>query len=142
MIGRMRDTLDRIPQAALLLLARLAVAALFLRSGLAKLADWDLTLTLFAEDYRLPLVAPATAAILATGVQIACAALLILGLGTRLATLPLLATTLVIQVFVHPAGWADHLCWAVLLVLVLVRGPGPIAVDALVRAGFDTRPRP
>lgn len=133
MIGRMRDTLDRIPQAALLLLARLAVAALFLRSGLAKLADWDLTLTLFADDYRLPLVAPETAAILATGLQIACPALLILGLGARLATLPLLAMTLVIQVFVYPAGWADHLCWAALLILILVRGPGPIALDRLIR---------
>jgi len=133
MIGRMRDTLDRIPQAALLLLARLAIAALFLRSGLAKLADWDLTLTLFADDYRLPLLAPDMAAILATGLQIACPALLILGLGTRLASLPLLAMTLVIQVFVYPAGWADHLCWAALLILILVRGPGPIALDRLSR---------
>jgi len=133
MIGRMRDTLDRIPQAALLLLARLAIAALFLRSGLAKLAEWDLTLTLFADDYRLPLLAPDMAAILATGLQIACPALLILGLGTRLASLPLLAMTLVIQVFVYPAGWADHLCWAALLILILVRGPGPIALDRLIR---------
>lgn len=140
MIGRIRQSLDRIPQAALLLLARLAVAGLFLRSGLAKLADWDLTLTLFAEDYRLPLLTPEAAAMLATTLQIACSVLLILGLAARMATLPLLAVTLVIQVFVHPAGWADHLCWAALLVLVLARGPGTIALDTLIRARFDSRP--
>jgi len=37
--------------------------------------------------------------------------------------------TAVIQAFVYPAAWPDHLLWASALLLVLARGPGPLAFD-------------
>lgn len=135
----MIDRLDRIPSGPVLLLARLGVAAVFFRSGLTKIANWDLTLQLFAEEYQVPLLSPAVAASLATAAEIACPVLLALGLAARLAALPLLGITLVIQLFVYPASWPDHLCWAALLILILARGPGTIALDTLVRARFNPR---
>ncbi len=132
----MIDRLERIPTYPVMLLARLGVGAVFFRSGLTKLTNWDLTLQLFGEEYQVPLLSPAVAASLATAAEIACPVLLAAGLAARLATLPLLAITLVIQMFVYPASWPDHLCWAALLILILVRGPGAIALDTLVRRRF------
>jgi putative oxidoreductase len=67
--------------------------------------------------------------------------LLILGLATRLATLPMLGMTLVIQVFVYPQSWVDHLTWATMLLLLLSRGPGVLSLDHLARKLF-VRPEP
>ena len=62
------------------------------------------------------------------------AVLLIAGLFARLATLPLLGIIAVIQIFVYPDAWAEHLTWTTLLLLVLLRGPGPLSLDhALAR---------
>ena len=57
-------------------------------------------------------------------------AVLLLGLATRLATLPMLGMTLVIEAFVYPEDWIEHLIWASLLVFILTRGPGPISLDS------------
>jgi putative oxidoreductase len=35
----------------------------------------------------------------------------------------------VIQLFVYPNAWSDHLLWASALVLVLTRGPGVFSLD-------------
>jgi putative oxidoreductase len=56
----------------------------------------------------------------------------LVGLFARLATLPLLGMLVVIEVFVYPQAWVEHLTWATLLLLVLLRGAGPISVDHLI----------
>ena len=61
--------------------------------------------------------------------EIGCSTLLILGLGTRLATLPLLGMIAVIQTFVYPLAYAEHLTWASLLLFLLTRGAGPWSLD-------------
>jgi len=35
----------------------------------------------------------------------------------------------VIQVFVYPEDWIEHLIWAAMLLVILTRGPGPVSVD-------------
>ena len=40
------------------LLFRLAVAGVFLRAGLLKLASWESTVALFRDEYRVPLLSP------------------------------------------------------------------------------------
>jgi hypothetical protein len=50
----------------------------------------------------------------------------------RLATLPLLVMIAVIQMFVYPQAWTEHLLWASILVFLLTRGPGTLSVDYLV----------
>ncbi len=58
--------------------------------------------------------------------------LLVVGLATRVATLPFLAMILVIQTFVYPQAWVEHLTWASILVFLLTRGPGAISLDHLI----------
>src|SRR5437867_1763279 len=101
-IARATDVLGRFPLPLLQLLFRLAVASVFLKAGLNKIASWELTVQLFADEYKVPVLPPDLAATLATSFEIGCSVLLIAGLATRLATLPLLGMIAVIQTFVYP----------------------------------------
>ncbi len=121
--------LDRVPYTVLALPLRLAVATVFWNSGMTKLADWNATLALFTDEYQVPLLPPELAATLAATVELTCPVLLVLGLATRLATLPMLGMTFVIEAFVYPEDWVEHLTWASLLLFLLTRGSGPIALD-------------
>jgi len=125
--------LERFPRALLLLLARVAPAIVFFKSGLTKIGTWDNTLELFREEYKVPVLPPELAAYLATAAELACPVMLALGLGARLGAAALLGVTLVIQVFVFPLSYAEHLTWAALLLVVLTRGPGALSVDHAVR---------
>lgn len=125
--------LRAIPDGFLVLGARLAMAAFFLRAGQTKLNGFELSsgaVYLFEQEYKLPLLDPTTAAWLAVGAEHLFPALLIVGLATRLSALALFAMTAVIQVFVYPGSWPDHLMWAVLLAFIAARGPGPLALDS------------
>lgn len=120
---------------ALLLLARLAPAAIFWQSGRTKLNGWQLTdnaLFLFENEYHVPLLAPYSAAVLATVAEHLFPLLLLLGLGTRLSALALLGMTLVIQVSIYPDAWPTHGTWAVALLLLLAQGPGRLSLDHLL----------
>ena len=114
--------------------ARLSMAGVFLMSGRTKVEGWltvsGNTVSLFEEEYRLPLLPPELAAHLATYAEHLFPLLLVLGLATRLSAAALLAMTLVIQLFVYPAAWATHLGWATLLLYLVGRGPGAVSLDA------------
>jgi putative oxidoreductase len=139
LIDRAISIVEAVPGSALQLLTRLGVAAVFFKSGLVKIQSWPQTLALFAEEYRVPLIPAELAAPMATFFELACPVALVLGLASRLATLPLIGMTLVIQLFVFPSSWAEHLTWAALLLSILVRGPGILSLDHLVRRHFDER---
>lgn len=124
--------LGRFPLAIVQVLFRLAIASVFLKAGSNKLASWELTVQLFADEYRVPVLPPELAAALATSVEIGCSLLLVLGLGTRLATLPLLGMIAVIQTFVYPSAYAEHLTWASILLFLLTRGGGAWSVDRAI----------
>jgi putative oxidoreductase len=119
----------RFPLSVLQVMFRLAIASVFLKAGLNKLASWELTVQLFADEYKVPVLPPEIAATLASTFEIGCSTLLILGLGTRLATLPLLAMIVVIQTTVYPNAYAEHLTWASILLFLLTRGGGPYSLD-------------
>ncbi|MEJ8573841.1 DoxX family protein [Microbaculum marinum] len=74
---------------------------------------------------------PETSAWLAGNAEIILPALILVGLLTRLSALGLLAMTLVIQL-VMPTGLGAHATWAVLLLAVIVLGPGLLSVDHLL----------
>jgi putative oxidoreductase len=124
---------------------RVGVAMVFFRSGETKVASggwWDVgswwsitdtTVLLFREEYRVPVLPPEVAAYLATTAEHVAPVLVILGLGSRLGAAALLGLTIVIQVFVYPDHWYEHLLWAVPLVYVLVHGPGRLSFDHLIR---------
>jgi putative oxidoreductase len=124
--------LGRFPLAIHQLLFRLAVASVFLKAGLTKIASWEPTVQLFADEYKVPVLPPEIAATLATTFELACPILLIAGLLTRLATLPLLGMIATIQLFVYPSAWSEHLVWASILLFLLTRGGGALALDRLL----------
>src|SRR5258708_16432150 len=128
-IARARDGLGRFPSPLLQLMFRRAGARLFLKAGLIKIRSWETTVHLFADEYKVPVLSPDHAATMVVTYEIGCATLLILGLGTRLATLPLLGMIVVIQTFVYPNAYAEHLTWASILLFLLTRGGGPWSLD-------------
>jgi len=131
-IAQALSYLGRFPLAVIQLLFRFAIASVFLKAGLNKLASWELTVQLFADEYKVPVLPPDLAAAMSTTFEIGCSVLLILGLGTRLATLPLLGMIAVIQTFVYPNAYAEHLTWASILIFLLTRGGGPLSVDRTI----------
>ena len=123
-----RRLAQRIPYSLVALLARVAVASVFWRSGQTKVDGFlhikDNTFFLFREEYRVPLLPPNVAAYLSTAAEHVFPILLIVGLASRLSALGLMAMTLVIQLFVYPDGWPEHILWLALLLLIIARGPG------------------
>jgi putative oxidoreductase len=124
--------LQRLPLPLLQLLFRLAIAAVFLKGGLTKTANWMLTVQLFADEYQVPILSPEIAAMMPVTFEFGCSILLVLGLATRLATLPLLGMLAVIQTFVYPNAWSDHLTWGSILLFLLTRGGGVLSLDRLL----------
>jgi putative oxidoreductase len=126
------ERLSWIPLSLHQLVFRLAVASVFLKAGLIKLSNWETTVALFRDEYQVPVLPPEVASVLATTFELGCSTLLIVGLATRLATLPLLAMIATIQGFVYPSAWPEHLVWASILLFLLTRGAGVISVDHLI----------
>lgn len=127
---------ENIPMSAIQLAARVAVAHVFWNSAQSKLASWPVTLQLFSMEYHVPLLPPDIAAPLATATELTGSLLLLFGLFARLGALALLGVVAIIQLFVFPGNWGDHLLWASLLLLILARGAGAISVDSLVSRYF------
>jgi putative oxidoreductase len=87
----------------------------------------------------VPLLDPALAARLAMFQELTFPAFLFLGFATRLATLPLLGMILIIQIFVYPNAWPDHVRWGSILIFLLTRGPGVWSLDHLIERYFAKR---
>ena len=134
--GRARALLDRVPFSVLILFARVATFSVFMRSGLTKLADWNATLMLFENEYHVPILPPAIAAYMAAGMELGLSTLVLVGLFTRLGVLGLMGMIAVIQTFVYPSAWPDHIQWLAFMLFILARGPGALSLDALLGRGF------
>ncbi len=126
--------LDRMPYALLALPLRVGAAAVFWNSAMTKLANWDTTIELFTDEYKVPLLPPEFAANLALSIELTTPVLLVLGLLTRAAALVLLGMTTVIEIFVYPLAWPTHIQWAAMLLVLLCRGAGKLSLDHLIWA--------
>jgi len=126
-----------VPDALLLLVARLGIAAVFFMSGRTKVDGiihiTDGTYELFRTEYALPLVPPEIAAVAATWSEHVFSILLVLGLFTRFSALALFMMTLTIEIFVYPDAWPTHLSWAAILLPLMFRGGGAWSIDGLLR---------
>jgi len=139
-IADIRQKLNMVPLSIVQLLARASLATIFWRAEQAKLANWDLTVQLFANEYKVPVLPPEIAAQMALSFELGCSVLLILGLFSRLAVLPLIGMTTIIQLFVYPTSWNEHIVWFTLLLFILTRGAGVVSLDALIaRMLFNNR---
>lgn len=134
------DLANRIPSSILGLIIRIGIANVFWRSGQTKVSGWHVTdsaIQLFRDEYQVPLLSPELAANLAAAQEHFLSFLLVIGLASRLSALGLLAMTAVIEIFVYPQSWPDHLLWAGSLLYVIARGPGAFSLDALIRRHFQ-----
>ena len=135
-IRRIAEALPRVETwggSALQLLFRLWMAKIFWDSGMLKLANWDLTVSLFTDVHPVPLLPPGIAATMATGVELICPILLLVGLATRLAAIPMLGMALTIQFLVPDFYRIEHYYWMMLLLSLIVRGGGMFSADHWVR---------
>jgi putative oxidoreductase len=125
-----------LPDALLLLIARVSIASVFFLSGRTKVEGLmslkRTTFVLFREEYALPLINPDHAAYLAAYAEHLFPILLVLGLLTRPAAFALLGMTAVIEIFVYPQAWSTHLSWAGLLLPLLAHGGGRWSLDYLL----------
>jgi putative oxidoreductase len=126
-----------VPDALLLLVARLGIAAIFFMSGRTKVDGiihiTDATYELFRTEYALPLIPPDIAAVAATWSEHVFSILLVLGLFTRFSALALFMMTLTIEIFVYPDAWPTHLSWAAIQLPLIFRGGGAWSLDNLLK---------
>jgi NADH dehydrogenase/putative oxidoreductase len=115
-------------------LIRLWLAGIFWASGMVKLQSWTTALYLSAHEYPVSWLDPVTAAWLGETIEIVCPPLLVFGLATRFAALPMLILSLVIQ-FSYQA-LDQQLFWAILFAWYVVKGAGAISLDALIGRGI------
>jgi putative oxidoreductase len=129
-------------------LARLTVGWIFVVSGWGKLHNLDQVINYFGE---LGIPHPELQAPFASGTELVCGTLVLIGLFTRVAGVPLIITMVVAILTaqrdnVH--GVADlfgliEWCYIALLVWLGVAGPGPLSIDALlVRSAERREPGP
>ncbi len=120
-------------QPVALLAARLYVGAAFFRSGLTKIADWETTLALFQDEYKVPLLPTHLAAVMGTGGELVLPVLLVLGLFGRFGALGLSVVNVIAVLSLEeiaPAALAQHQLWGCLLAAVVLWGPGKLSLDA------------
>lgn len=138
-----------IPDWLIALLGRFSIAAVFWKSGQTKIEGLsidlisgtfqfgiphlsDSAITLFENDYALPLLPPHLAAVMAATAEHVFPALILIGLATRFSALALLGMTAVIEIFVYPDAYPVHGIWATVLLFLIAKGPGPFSIDHLL----------
>lgn len=119
-------------QSLILLVARLYLARVFFLSGLTKITDWEKTIALFADEYKVPILSPELAALLATTAELAMPILLVLGLLTPFASFVLFFMAFVINSFVYP-GLAENAYWMIIFALLFTHGAGKLSLDHWLR---------
>src|SRR5881296_3612551 len=134
-----REWLGRFPLSMLQRGMRIGVGMVFFNAGLLKYRSFEFAIKLFEDEYKVPVLAPAVAARIAMINELTTSTLLFLGLATRLTTLPLLGMISVIQIFVYPSAWPDHVLWGSVLVFLLTRGPGSLSIDYFIERYFRKR---
>ncbi len=128
-------------------LARLTLGAVFVGTGWGKLHGLDKVSEFFTG---LGIPAPGFNAVLASTAEFACGALLLIGLFSRLATIPLIVTMIVAILTAKIGelhGLSDLLgleewTYIVLATWIALAGPGPLSLDAVVKKVLSRRSPP
>jgi putative oxidoreductase len=111
----------------------------FFFSGWLKTKNWQSTLSLFQNEYQVPLFPPEVAAYLGTSLELTLPTFIVLGLFGRLSALGLFVFNIII-LFSYPFLWTDdginglhqHITWGLLILTIMVHGPGKISIDYLL----------
>jgi putative oxidoreductase len=141
-----RRLAERIPYSLVALVARVAVASLFWRSGQTKVEGLlhikDNTFFLFREEYKVTLLPPGPCR-LSFDHRRACLS----GPADRWACLTALRSRphgddAGDPVFRLPRRLARAHSWFALLLLIIARGPGAVSLDHLIRTRMQPEPVP
>ena len=132
-LGRCLDQLHSL----LLLGTRFYVGWQFTKSGWLKITSWDTTLSLFRDEYHVPVLPPDVAAVMGTCGELGFPILLYLGLFTRLGALgtffvnamAVISYRQVLFAEGYEAALDDHILWGFMLLVVMVFGPGKVSLD-------------
>ena len=135
------ETLTKFGSPLLLLYFRWYVAWVFLKAGLFKINDWDLTLTLFEYEYAVPFLPFELAAYLATFGELVFPIFLIAGLGTRFTAIALSVVNIMAVVSYYAtlakgAGLVWHYMWGSMLLTNIIYGGGFLSVDQWLKSKF------
>lgn len=136
--------LERIPYCLIALIARIAPAAVFWRSGQTKVNGFalsDSAIPLFQYEYKLPLIDPSIAAYASAIAEHVFPILLVIGLASRFAAFALFVMTMVIEIFVFPDAWPTHGTWIACFLLIMARGPGVLSLDHLIARRYGLAKR-
>lgn len=116
-------------------LARVGIAVLMLSHGLSKTALFDETPVQFMDFMGM---GPEITLALAIFAEIGCSILILLGLGTRVAVIPLIITMLVAVFIVHGSDpFAQQemgLHYLLIYLMLLLTGSGKYSLDRLIAA--------
>lgn len=134
---RFDDVLNHWGGSAMSLGLRFFVGWQFFKAGMVKISDWQSTLSLFREEYMVPIIPPEVAAWAGASGELALPFLLAIGIFSRPAALGLFAVNLMAvisypQLFELecPAAINSHLYWGILLLVLVTFGPGKLSLDA------------
>src|SRR5882757_1298046 len=129
-ITRIFEALSRWGDPTIKLLLRCWIAALFFRSGVMKISNFDMTQMLFHARSAQWLLPPELAARLTILLELVCLIFLVLGAGTRITAILLIGLiTVVDPTFQHQIDLAYYL---MVLGLIALHGPGALSLDNLV----------
>ncbi|RDV00762.1 DoxX family protein [Trinickia dinghuensis] len=109
------------------LAVRFYLFRVFFLSGLTKLRSWDSTLYLFSNEYHVPVLPPAVAAVMGAGGELIFPVMLLLGWQSRFAAAGLFVVNLVAVMSypgLEPVMIKDHVLWAVLIAFLFFHGVG------------------
>jgi putative oxidoreductase len=128
-------------QAPFALGTRLYVGWVFLHSGYLKISDWEQTVALFESEYKVPLLSPLGGAIAGSAGELVFSALVMVGLGGRLAPLGLFAVNLMAVIsYAHVLltddgifGLRQHEFWGFMLAMLVIYGPGKWSLDEFIK---------
>jgi putative oxidoreductase len=118
---------------------RLWVANVFFTSGMTKIQNWSSTVSLFENEYAVPILPPEIAAYVGTATELTLPIFLTLGLITRPAAIALFVFN-IIAALTYPdisaLGIKDHQVWGLLMLVTIVHGPGQLSLDHWLKSKF------
>jgi putative oxidoreductase len=145
LLGDKALALAKRTDSAALLVARLTVGVLFVSTGWGKVHNLAKVTDFFGE---LGIPMPSFNAVLASYTELVCGFLLVIGLATRLAAVPLVVTMAVAILTAKKSelhslpdlfGFVEWTYLAILLVIFAL-GPGKLAIDTLLERPIRGRP--
>lgn len=121
------------------LLIRLWIFKSFFFSGWLKTKNWASTVSLFQNEYNVPILPAEMAAYLGTIAELTFPVFLLLGLFSRFFATALFFFNIACIVF-YPFLWTEdgtnglmqHFTWGLLILVIMAHGPGQISVDYLL----------